>query len=107
MSLPLEHSWSIIWNSSQEVVSFVQKPYFYQTAWFFLALATLLTLSLLLAYYIRVRTLRRRQDILEMLLSERTKDLEIERLYRDAKITQLYEVVSGIQRIIVASSLVA
>jgi Acyl-CoA dehydrogenases len=32
-----------------------------------------------------------------------TKDLEIERLYRDAKITQLYEVVSEIQRIIVAT----
>ena len=35
-----------------------------------------------------------------------TKDLEIERLYRDAKVTQIYEVVSEIQRIIVASSLV-
>jgi alkylation response protein AidB-like acyl-CoA dehydrogenase len=34
-----------------------------------------------------------------------TKDFQIERLYRDAKITQLYEVVSEIQRIIVASSL--
>lgn len=34
-----------------------------------------------------------------------TKDLEIERLYRDAKITQIFEVVSEIQRIIVATSL--
>ena len=36
-----------------------------------------------------------------------TKDFQIERLYRDAKITQIYEVVSEIQRIIVASSLIA
>ena len=35
-----------------------------------------------------------------------TKDLQIERLYRDAKITQIYEVVSEVQRIIVASSLI-
>jgi butyryl-CoA dehydrogenase len=35
-----------------------------------------------------------------------TKDFQIERLYRDAKITQIYEVVSEIQRIIVASSLI-
>ncbi len=35
-----------------------------------------------------------------------TKDLQIERLYRDAKITQIYEVVSEIQRIIVAASLI-
>ena len=36
-----------------------------------------------------------------------TKDLEIERLYRDAKVTQIYEVVSETQRIIVATSLVS
>jgi len=36
-----------------------------------------------------------------------TKDLEIERLFRDAKVTQIYEVVSEIQRIIVATSLVS
>ena len=36
-----------------------------------------------------------------------TKDLEIERLYRDAKVTQIYEVVSEIQRTIVATSLVS
>ena len=34
-----------------------------------------------------------------------TRDFTIERLYRDAKVTQIYEVVSEIQRIIVASSL--
>jgi len=36
-----------------------------------------------------------------------TKDLEIECLYRDAKVTQIYEVVSEIQRIIVATPLVS
>lgn len=36
-----------------------------------------------------------------------TKDFQIERLYRDAKVTQIYEVVSEIQRIIVASSLIS
>jgi alkylation response protein AidB-like acyl-CoA dehydrogenase len=34
-----------------------------------------------------------------------TKDLEIERLYRDAKVTQLYEVVSEVQRLVIGSSL--
>ncbi|PJB48095.1 MAG: acyl-CoA dehydrogenase [Chloroflexi bacterium CG_4_9_14_3_um_filter_45_9] len=36
-----------------------------------------------------------------------TKDFPIERLYRDAKVTQIYEVVSEIQRIIVAASLMS
>ena len=35
-----------------------------------------------------------------------TKNLQIERLYRDAKVTQIYEVVSEIQKIIVATSLI-
>jgi len=34
-----------------------------------------------------------------------TKELEIERLYRDAKVTQLYEVVSEVQRLIIGASL--
>jgi acyl-CoA dehydrogenase len=34
-----------------------------------------------------------------------TKELEIERLYRDAKVTQLYEVVSEVQRIIIGAGL--
>jgi len=34
-----------------------------------------------------------------------SRDLQIERLYRDAKVTQIYEVVSEIQRIIVAGEL--
>lgn len=33
------------------------------------------------------------------------KDMEIERLYRDAKLTEIYEGVSGIQRVIIADHL--
>ncbi len=33
-----------------------------------------------------------------------SKELEIERIYRDAKVTQIYEVVSEVQRIIIGSS---
>ena len=33
-----------------------------------------------------------------------SKELEIERLYRDAKVTQIYEVVSEVQRLIIGSS---
>ena len=34
-----------------------------------------------------------------------TKELEIERLYRDVKVTQLYEVVSEVHRLIIGASL--
>jgi len=34
-----------------------------------------------------------------------TKELEIERLYRDIKVTQIYEVVSEVQRLIIGSSI--
>lgn len=68
-----------VWSESNSYVQFTQKPYFYETIWFLLTVATCLGLILILAYYVRVRTLRNRQIELERLLSERTKDLEIEK----------------------------
>ncbi|MBU2514300.1 PAS domain S-box protein [bacterium] len=68
-----------VWNESRSYISFTQKPYFYQTTWFFVTLASSFALMVVLVYYVRIRTLRHRQLVLEQLLSERTKDLEIEK----------------------------
>lgn len=68
-----------VWSPSVVYASFTQKPYFYQTVWFLVVIASILAGLLLLAYFLRIRALRRRQVMLEDLLSERTKDLEIEK----------------------------
>ncbi len=68
-----------VWSESKSFARFTQKPYFYETIWFSMTVATCMGLILVMAYYIRVRTLRNRQIELERLLSERTKDLEIEK----------------------------
>jgi len=68
-----------VWSESAEYARFTQKPYFYQTTPFFLLLAAVISLVIALTYYLRMRTLRHRQIVLKSLLSERTKDLEIEK----------------------------
>ena len=68
-----------VWGSSNRYAQFTQKPYFYETIWFLLTVVFGLGLVLLLAYYVRVRTLRNRQLELEKRLSERTHDLKIEK----------------------------
>ncbi len=68
-----------VWSESAEYAKFRQKPFYYQTITFYLMLAAMFTLSVALVYYVRVRTLRYRQKVLERLLKERTKDLEIEK----------------------------
>ncbi len=68
-----------VWAPSQNFASFTQKPYFYRTAWFALLVSAGFILLVILIYYIRMRTHRIRQLQLERLLSERTKDLEIEK----------------------------
>ncbi len=68
-----------VWNESRSYISFTQEPYFYQTIWFFILLGSLFILLVVLIYLIRMRALQRRQIILEQLLQERTKDLEIEK----------------------------
>jgi PAS domain S-box-containing protein len=68
-----------VWSPSQKYATFKQKPYFYRTAWFALLLSTIFILLVILVYFVRMRAHRRRQILLEKLLSERTKDLEIEK----------------------------
>ena len=68
-----------VWSPSDSYASFIQKPYFYKTVWFYLLIGMLFIFSVILTYFIRVRTLRHQQLVLERLLSERTKDLEIEK----------------------------
>lgn len=69
----------MVWSQSGQYAAFTQQPYFYQTTWFYVLLIASTLIVLTLAYFVRVRTLRHRQQELERLLSERTKDLEIEK----------------------------
>ncbi|MCP5051711.1 MAG: response regulator, partial [bacterium] len=63
------------WDRQGDSISFYIKPYFYQTTWFYL-LAILFSLLVTYSLYrFRVRKLKVRQEELEILVQERTKDL--------------------------------
>jgi diguanylate cyclase (GGDEF)-like protein len=64
------------WNEEPVTLAVTITPPFWQTWWFRL-LAVVLTISLLwAAYHWRVRSLKRRKNLLELLVSERTLALE-------------------------------
>ncbi len=69
----------MVWSESGQYAAFTQQPFFYQTTWFYVLLVAGALIALTLTYYLRTRALRYRQLELERLLSERTKDLEIEK----------------------------
>ena len=68
-----------IWNEAGATLEFVHKPFFYQTIWFrLLVVITLLAIGASI-YRGRIIQLQRRQEELERVVDERTRDLRLEK----------------------------
>ncbi len=83
-----------VWNRTGAQFTFVHNPFFYQTWWFYTALALLAVAGVFGGYRLRVRQLRVRQRELSRLVEERTKQLQealdkVERLSRIDPLTGL------------------
>lgn len=65
-----------IWNKTGASLSFYQKPYFYETTWFYLLLACGAIFLALTGFRFRVKQLTNRKKELEQLVTERTYQLE-------------------------------
>ena len=65
-----------IWNETGASLSFYLKPFFYQTWWFYLVCALGVMILALGAYRLRVRQLKGREEELEKLVRQRTKELQ-------------------------------
>lgn len=76
-----------IQSTSDAVVAFHLRPFFYQTSWFYILCgASLLMLSLLI-YLVRVQHLTTRQKELERTVDERTADLRQEKERTESALT--------------------
>jgi diguanylate cyclase (GGDEF)-like protein len=64
------------WNPVAATVGFYKRPYFYQTRWFYVAVALLLLGLTFAGYQLRVRRLRADAERLRNLVDERTASLE-------------------------------
>ena len=68
-----------VWSAAPAAIQFTHRPFFYQTTWFFV-LCGLFVLGLGAAgYRLRVRHLKRRQEVLEQEVAERTQELRQEK----------------------------
>jgi signal transduction histidine kinase/ligand-binding sensor domain-containing protein len=65
-----------VWNEEGAAWTFRIEPRFYQTLWFYALCIVLAGLSILGAYRFRVRRLKARERELNLLVAERTRDLE-------------------------------
>ncbi len=64
-----------VWSDETILLTFRQKPFFYQTSWFWLLLAVAMLGLGWGAYRLRIRRLEARQKELEGMVDERTRDL--------------------------------
>jgi len=63
------------WNTEGASLSFVLRPFFFQTVWFWGLVVLALSLLAILAYRWRFRSLQRREKQLQFLVKERTGEL--------------------------------
>ncbi|MCP4688311.1 MAG: response regulator, partial [Desulfobacterales bacterium] len=68
-----------VWSEQTARLAFSQEPYFYQTVWFYILVPFSAMGMVGVGFYLRTKTLRKRQIKLKRLLRERTRDLEIEK----------------------------
>ncbi len=64
-----------VWNEKGDFREFILRPRFYQTGWFRLASGATLLVSFLAAHRLRLRSLARRQKVLEAAIQEKTQEL--------------------------------
>jgi signal transduction histidine kinase/ligand-binding sensor domain-containing protein len=68
-----------VWSDSPATFSFYLKPFFYQTAWFYVLMGILLVLVGVAIFQIRIRQLKAGQLELEATVRDRTRDLREEK----------------------------
>ncbi|MEM8486681.1 MAG: ATP-binding protein [Bacteroidota bacterium] len=68
-----------LWNEKGASVSFYLEPFFYQTLWFKISAGLFVVLLLFLIYRMRIQQLKARQEALEQVVEERTRDLRKEK----------------------------
>jgi signal transduction histidine kinase/ligand-binding sensor domain-containing protein/CheY-like chemotaxis protein len=72
------------WNETGASIPIFVKPYFYQTWWFYLLGGLGVIFLVFVGYRYRVRRLRKRKQELEMLVNQRTAELQREREIAEA-----------------------
>ncbi len=68
-----------LWNEEGATIGFYLEPFFYQTLWFRVSAGLFVLLLMVLLYRMRIQQLKARQEALELVVEERTRDLRKEK----------------------------
>ncbi|WP_457652411.1 ATP-binding protein [Rhodocaloribacter sp.] len=68
-----------VWSTGAATVSFYLEPFFYQTLWFWMLSPLTLLLIGFTGYRLRIDRLKAREQELERVVAERTRDLQLEK----------------------------
>jgi len=82
------------WNETGAFISFYHKPFFHQTAWFYVLCTLAAALTVFTGYRYRVRKLRKRQELLKRLVEKQTAALK----ERNRELEAMDRVVKTINR---------
>ncbi len=78
-----------VWNLEGDAVAVRLRPHFHQTIWFPLLLGSIVALAGAMAYRLRVRALRARQQELEEMVERRTRDLQHQKEQTEAALLEV------------------
>jgi signal transduction histidine kinase/CheY-like chemotaxis protein len=65
-----------VWNKTGASLTFYRNPFFYETWWFYLLSAVMLTILGVSVFQQRVRRIRKREETLAQLVEQRTQELQ-------------------------------
>jgi len=85
-----------VWSDSDTSLAFELQPHLYETYWFYALAIAAIVLSVIWSHRLRVRSLNRRQVLLETLVEERTKDLVDKTCELEAVSRRQADLVSGV-----------
>ncbi|MBN2135234.1 MAG: response regulator [Acidobacteria bacterium] len=93
-----------VWNEEGSYIEFYIKPYFYQTAWFYILCIMLLGLLTFIVFRLRLNRLKKRQIELENLVEQRTQEIADANHMLDMKVRERTKELEEINKQLVFAS---
>ncbi|MBU0764651.1 MAG: PAS domain S-box protein, partial [Bacteroidetes bacterium] len=93
-----------VWNNTPAELTITRKPFFYETAWFYILLAAAFIAVVFVVYLARVRNIKRRNLELEELVRKRTAEVVKQKEEIENQATKLIEINKELEKLSIVAS---